>query len=248
MTYFVLSIVALLLGPLIYGWARRRPTGRQMLDGFILVTVAGIVCVYIVPDAVISGGRLAFLFLLVGLLFPVAIEKAFREFHRQAHVFVVILAASGLAVHALIDGLALLPAVGTALSIDDGTKSRLWNSIFGNELAVGVILHRLPIGMTIWWSVRPGFGTGAAVATFALVIAATAAAFFFGAPAVALAELESLAYFQAFVAGSLVHVVAFGVDHEHSDGEGAGHPSVGWGFRAGVLLGMFLLFALPYLH
>lgn len=249
LTYFILSIVALLLGPVIYGWARRRPTGRQMLDGFILVTVAGIVCVYIIPDAVVTGGRVALLFLLVGLLFPVAIEKTFREFHRQAHVFIVILAASGLVVHALIDGLALLPGVGTAItSSNDGTYSRLWNSIFGNQLAIGVILHRLPVGMTIWWSVRPSFGTGAAVATFVLVIAATAAAFFFGAPAVQLVELEGLAYFQAFVAGSLAHVVAFGVNHEHSDIEDTGRRFVAWGFRAGVLLGMFMLFALPHLH
>lgn len=249
LTYFVLSIAALLLGPLIYGWARRSATGRHVLDGFILVTVAGIVCVYIIPDAVVRGGRTAFLFLFVGLLFPVAIERAFREFHRQAHVFIVILAASGLVVHALIDGLALLPEVGTAFTVDDaGTKSRLWDSIFGNELAIGVILHRLPVGMTIWWSVRPGFGTGAALATFALVIAATAAAFFFGAPAVRLAETQSLAFFQAFVAGSLVHVVAFGVSHEHSETEESGRRFVAWGFRAGVLLGMFTLFALPHLH
>lgn len=249
MTYFVLSIVALLLGPLIYGLARRRPTGRQLLDGFVLVTVAGIVCVYIIPEAVVTGGRLALLFLLVGVLFPVAIERAFREFHRQAHVLVVILAAAGLVVHALIDGLALLPGVGTAIAqADDGTKSQLWNSIFGNQLAIGVILHRLPVGMAIWWSVRPGFGTGTALATFALVIAATSAAYFFGAPAVQLAKLESLAYFQAFVAGSLAHVVAFGVTHEHSDIEDTGRRFVAWGFRAGVLLGMFLLFTLPHLH
>ena len=215
LSYFLFSIVALLLGPVIYGWARRRPTGRQMLDGFILVTVAGIVCVYIIPEAVVTGGRIAFLFLLVGLLFPIAIEKTFREFHRQAHVFIVILAASGLVVHALIDGLALLPGVGTAItSNNDGTYSRLWDSIFGNQLAIGVILHRLPVGMTIWWSVR----------------------------------LEGLAYCQAFVAGSLVHVVAFGVNHEHSDIEDTGRRFVAWGFRAGVLLGMFMLFTLPHLH
>lgn len=249
MTLYVLSIVALLAGPVIYGWARSRPTGRHLLDGFILVTVAGIVCVYIIPDAVISGGRLAWLFLAIGLTFPVVIEKVFRQSERQAHVFIVVLAASGLVIHALIDGLALLPGVGSAIATANGeTDSRLWNSIFGNQLAIGVILHRLPVGMAIWWSVRPGFGTGVAIATFAMVIAATSAAFFFGAPAVALAELQSLAYFQAFVAGSLVHIVAFGVNHEHNENAVSDSRFVAWGFRAGVLLGMFTLFALPHLH
>lgn len=249
MTHYVLSIVALLAGPVIYGWARSRPTGRHLLDGFILVTVAGIVCVYIIPDAVITGGRLAWLFLAVGLTFPVAIEKLFRQSEHRAHVFIVILAASGLVIHALIDGLALLPGVGSAISsANNETNARLWNSIFGNQLAIGVILHRLPVGMAIWWSVRPGFGMAAAIVTFLMVIAATSAAFFFGAPALALAELQSLAYFQAFVAGSLVHIVAFGVKHEHVDVIESSGRFVAWGFRAGILLGMFTLFALPHMH
>ncbi|NNC77055.1 MAG: hypothetical protein HKN77_03770 [Woeseiaceae bacterium] len=249
MTLFLLSIVALLLGPFIYAWARQRPTGRQMLDGFILVTVAGIVCVYIIPDAVVIGGRAALVFLVAGLLFPIAIEKIFRHAEHKAHIFIVVLAAFGLVLHALIDGLALLPGVGTAISgANDETNSRFWNSIFGNQLGIGVVLHRLPVGMAIWWSVRPSFGTGAAVATFALVISATSLAYFFGASAVALAELQSLAYFQAFVAGSLAHVVAFGVNHEHVDVVDSGRQFIGWGFRAGVLIGMFTLFALPHLH
>jgi hypothetical protein len=100
--------------------------------------------------------------------------------------------------------------------------------------------------MAIWWSVRAGFGTGAAAATFVLIIAATSVAYFFGAPIVEIAETRSLAYFQAFVAGSLVHVVAFGVAHDHSS-----RPvPVGkeWGYRVGILIGMFLIFAAPQLH
>ncbi len=243
MTTYLLSVLALLLGPAIYAWGRHRPTLRQILDGFVFVTVAGIVCVSIIPDAIRAGGAMAVVFLLLGLGFPVAIERAFHRSLQQAHVFIVVLAAIGLLVHALIDGIALLPA--SAGGVAGGTASA---SVFDNPLAVGVILHRLPVGMAIWWSVRPTFGIFAASTTLVLLIAATGVAYFLGAPAVELAAGGPLALFQAFVAGSLVHVVAFGVEHDHAGhGEGADR-FVGWGFKSGVLIGLFTLFALPYLH
>ena len=242
MAYF-LSILALLSGPFIYAWGRRVPTAKQLLDGFVLITVAGILCVYIIPDSIRYGGIAAAGFLLAGLAFPVLLEHAFHRSVPKAHVFIVVLAAAGLLLHAVIDGIALLPEVGGALA-SEGTHHGHSGSIGDNQLALGVILHRVPVGMAIWWAVRPSFGTGAALTTFGLLIAATGFAWFFGAPIVELATASSIAWFQAFVAGSLVHVVAFGVSHSHDGGEVlAGDNS--WGFRAGILLGMFLLFTAP---
>lgn len=248
MTSFGLSVLALLAGPLIYAWGRRRAVTKQLLDGFILVTVAGIVCVYIIPNAYFAGGRGALVFLALGLVFPVAIERLFERAMHRAHVVVVILAAFGLVVHALIDGIALLPSANATATASPGGAMHTSGSVFDNKVALGVILHRIPVGMAIWWSVRPTFGTPAAVLTFALLIAATGASYLFGSPVVALAEERSLAWFQAFVAGSLVHVVAFGVSHEHAGDAATVRSKVEWGFRAGVLLGMFLLFAVPHLH
>ncbi len=243
---FILSIVALLSGPFIYAWGRRQPTAKQILDGFVLITVAGIVCVYIIPDAIRYGGVAAIGFIVAGLAFPVLLERAFRRSVSKAHVFIVMLAAVGLLLHAVIDGIALLPETGAALAAE-GTHPQFGVSIGDSHLALGVILHRIPVGMAIWWAVRPSFGTGAALTTFALLIVATGFAWFFGAPIVELAEARSIAWFQAFVAGSLVHVVAFGVSHSHDGGEVlTGDNS--WGFRAGILLGMFLLFTAPHIH
>ena len=233
-----LSTIALLLGPCIYALGRRQPTTRLVFDGFVFIAVAGIVCVDIIPAALLNGGALALVFLAFGLVFPTLAESAFSQAAHKAHVFVVLLAAIGLTIHAVIDGIALLPQPGSAPSTS--------GSLFGNQLAIGVILHRLPVGMAIWWSVRPSFGTAWALATFALVIAATAAAYWFGAPIVEIAETRSLAYFQAFVAGSLVHVVAFGVSHDHNiEPMPAGKE---WGYRVGILIGLFLIFAAPYIH
>ncbi|MDJ0941093.1 MAG: hypothetical protein QNJ00_15140 [Woeseiaceae bacterium] len=239
----IYSIVTLLAGPFIYAWGRRKPVVRQVIDGFVLITVAGIVCAHIIPDSIEGGGLLALAFLAVGLLFPIAIEKAFHHSMQRAHVFIVLLAAAGLVIHAIIDGIALLPGN----SADTGrTNSHLIGSIFGNELALGVILHRLPVGMAIWWSVRPSFGTAAAVGAMLMIVVATTLAYVFGGAVVDWAATRELAWFQGFVAGSLVHVVAFGVSHDHDAGDMIG--GVSWRYRVGILLAMFLAFTVPEIY
>jgi uncharacterized protein len=245
---FWLSTLALLAGPLLYAWGRPRPTWKQVLDGFVVVAVAGIVCVNIIPAALDLGGWLALAALAAGLAFPVAVEKLFRHSVHRAHVFIVILAALGLVLHAVIDGIALLPALHEHMALDAWrTRSTGPLSLGDNPLALGVIVHRIPVGMAIWWSVRPQFGLHAAVLTFLLLVVATGLAYFFGTALVDVAATRSLALFQAFVAGSLVHVVAFGVSHGHHRDD-AFVPADNWGFRAGILLGMFVLFAVPHIH
>ena len=224
-----LSIVALLLGPLIYGLSQRNRVARQVLDGFIFITIAGIICVNIIPEALAVGGTLAVIFLVIGIAFPVIMEHGFRGALHEAHVVVLILAALGLIIHATIDGIALLPAQGS-------------------DLAHAVILHRLPVGMAIWWSLRPSLGTPVAVAAIVTISIATALSYLLGAPVVELAEAKSLALIQAFVSGSLIHIVAFGITHEHDAHIEPVARSQDWSYRVGILLGLFLVFTAPQLN
>lgn len=246
---FVLSIVALLLGPFLYVLSHRRPTLHEMLNGLVFITIAGIVCVHIVPEALDTGGLLAMVFLAFGLAFPIVIERGFTGHLGKAHAFVLVLAGLGLIIHACIDGLAL--AGGPAEEHEHAAEVvSLLQTLGGSELALGVILHRLPVGMAIWWSLRPHFGTPVAVGALLLIVAATGVTYFYGDQIWSMAEARGFAYFQAFVAGSLVHIAAFGLSHDH-DEPGAGptpqdsHP---WSYRVGILLGMFLIFAAPHTH
>jgi len=225
----ILSILALLLGPVIYALSRRNRIARQVLDGFIFITIAGIICVNIIPEALAVGGMLAVAFLVLGIAFPVIVEHGFRSALHEAHVVVLILAALGLIIHATIDGIALLPAQGS-------------------DLAHAVILHRLPVGMAIWWSLRPSLGTPVAVAAIVTVSIATTLSYLLGAPIVELAEAQSLALVQAFVSGSLIHIVAFGVNHEHDAHIEPVAKSQDWSYRVGILLGLFLVFTAPQLN
>ncbi len=224
-----LSILALLLGPVIYALSRKNHVARQILDGFIFITIAGIICVNIIPEALAVGGALALLFLLLGLAFPVVVEHGFSNALHEAHIVVLVLAALGLVIHATIDGIALLPAQGS-------------------DLAHAVILHRLPVGMAIWWSLRPTLGTPVAVGAIVMISMATALSYVLGAPMVELAEARSLAMIQAFVSGSLIHIVAFGFTHEHDAHIEPVAKSQDWSYRVGILLGLFLVFTAPELN
>lgn len=224
-----LSIAALLLGPVVYALGQRNYTARQLLDGFIFITIAGIICVNIIPEALQVGGSLAIVFLVSGILFPVVLERGFHGAFHEAHVFVLIVAAIGLIIHAIVDGVALLP-------------------MQGSDLAYAVILHRLPVGMAIWWSVRPSLGTPVAVAVFVTISVASAAAYVLGGSIEELAHASSLAYVQAFVSGSLIHIVAFGVSHDHGQHIEPVAQAQNWGYRVGILLGLFLVFTAPQLH
>lgn len=224
-----LSIAALLAGPFVYTLGKRNAIARQVLDGFIFITIAGLVAVHIIPDSLLGGGNLAILFLALGIAFPVLIERGLHESFHAAHGLVLALAALGLVIHSVLDGIALLPGSN------------------GN-LAYAVILHRLPIGMAIWWSLRPNLGIGAAATAFGLIIVSTTAAFVFGAPVVDLAEARGIAWLQAFISGSLIHIVAFGVSHDHDSHVEPAARFQDWGYRVGILAGLFFVFTAPQLH
>ena len=223
-----LSIVALLAGPAVYTFGRRNRVARQILDGFIFITIAGIVTVHIIPEALVGGGNLAFAFLALGIVFPVVLERGLHGSFHAAHGLVLALAAIGLVIHAALDGIALLPS--------------------GNrDLAYAVILHRLPVGMAIWWSLRPNLGLTAAIVAFAMIIAASLASFVFAAPMIEIAEARSIAWVQAFISGSLIHIVAFGVSHDHEKHVEPVAQFQDWGYRLGILIGLFLVFTSPQL-
>ncbi len=244
---FVLASLALLAGPALVAFAERRPATRETLDGFVLITLAGIVGLHIVPEAWEMAGYLSIVVLLAGLAFPVLLEAVYRRALERAHLVVLLIAATGLVIHSMLDGIALLP-----VSDEAGMEF--------HQLAVGVIVHRLPVGMAIWWLLRPKFGAAVAASAFLLIIFGTGVSYTLGAGH-DFAPL-TLVLFQCFVAGSLVHVALFGVSHEHAHGavdesglEGAHvhlssdeqKPRAGsWWFRVGLLLGLVMVFLLPH--
>ena len=107
----ILSLIALALGPLLYGVLRKADAVRSSLDGFLFVTIAGIVIVYIVPDVFQVAGFVAIAFLVLGIAFAFGVEHQNAARSGGSYTWVVILGAIGLALHAAMDGIALLPGI-----------------------------------------------------------------------------------------------------------------------------------------
>ena len=244
-----LSLLALVLGPLLYGAFQRIDVVRSALDGLLFVTIAGIVVVHIVPDVFDTAGFLALAFLVAGVGLAFLVERWPAVGDNDRYTWIILLGAVGLVIHATMDGIALLPGDHLhGAEVDDHDSGLA--ELFGNHLALGVILHRIPVGMAIWWTVRPRLGKAVAIGALAIIAVGTSAAYMLGEPVIALMEAKGVACFQAFVAGTLLHVIVFtSVLNESATKEGLhAHTHTIVGERLGIMVGLILLFLVPHAH
>lgn len=207
------SVAPLALAPVLFRATTSRPTLARALDGFVVASIALLVLIHLVPHSVEAVGSRAILVALLGLATPLVLERVNHVSTRRAHGFALVLAMMGLVLHTLVDGMAL--ASSTA---DAGDPS----------LATAVLVHRLPVGLAVWWLVRPRYGAVAAwtvlgleaIGTFVGFYAVDATSPFWAGPEAGL--------FQAFVAGMLMHVLfhvpgAHGHDHGAAEDHGRAH-------------------------
>lgn len=227
-------IASLILGPVVYVAARTRDALLAVIDGFVFMAISGLVLLYILPDSFASGGWLTLLFVLVGFFGPTLMEQNFKKAARQAHLAALVLGIVGLCLHSLIDG--------TALSAPPESPVT-----HHNVLPYAVILHRFPVGLTIWWLLRPAYGIWTAGAILALMSGSTIAGFFLGPHLTTGLSTQGIAWFQALVGGSLLHVV---MHQPHAKGADCGCASPLASNRhfegVGSVLGVALLLALLF--
>ena len=74
-TILVASLLALLFGPLAYAWLNRQRKLSAVLDGFVFLSIGGIVLLEALPEAVHHGGLLAWIALAVGFFGPSIAER-----------------------------------------------------------------------------------------------------------------------------------------------------------------------------
>ena len=219
----LLSLVALAVGPVLHQLVRRSASSAlAALDGFIFVSIGGLVLFDIIPESIALGGWLALVGALVGWLAPSMVERRLHRLARQAHLVALLLALVGLGLHAVVDGLALVAGGGHG----------------HHMLPMAVVLHRLPVGLTIWFLLRPVYGAWPAIAVLTLVAVATSFGFALGDVADQLMETRGAGLFQALVAGSLLHVLV------HRSYPIAAEPDggvAGWKAGLGALGGLVLL-------
>ena len=176
----------LALGPWIVARATGQTRLRDGVDGFIFVSIAGLVLVDIFPHLFEDLGWWAPLLMALGLWGPDWIEHRFRAAARSTHLIVVLVAACGLVVHTAADGAVL-------------------GDLEQGGLSLAVVLHRLPVAMAVWWLLRPSWGKQGALLLLAVMALGTVAGF--AAGRIWLVDTQMTAVVEALVAGSILHVV-----------------------------------------
>ncbi|MCZ4339330.1 metal transporter [Shewanella colwelliana] len=226
MYYLIASCIALLLGPVFYRFFTTGTGLQKGLDGFIFVSLGGLVLIHILPELLEHGGFLAIVFVIIGLWGPTLSERLFHRYSEVTHNLTLTLGITGLLLHTITDGGAMV------LAQQDGNSTLL---------ALGVILHRLPVGLAIWWLLKPQVGSRWAMAVLVGMMLLTGAGYFAGEQLLAHLSLDKTVYLQAFVTGSILHVVLH-QPHGNSLDDVQGK----YEYHAGIgsLLGIALLFVL----
>ncbi|MFN8860227.1 MAG: hypothetical protein ACK5ZR_07930, partial [Gemmatimonadaceae bacterium] len=136
--FLAASLGALAAGPVITWLAGHRTQLLAFLDGLILVAIGGLVLFDVVPHALHERDLVAVACMLAGLVLPTLAERLLHYGARQTHAVVVLLALCGVAVHSALDGSALRQAGDDPDSV----------------LGYGVLLHQIPVSLTVWWVLR----------------------------------------------------------------------------------------------
>lgn len=189
------SLLAPVAGALLYGWLHNRPYGVRLVDGFMYVAVPALVLWQVVPHVWGSHGLLAIGVFALGVGTPALIERISHRLAPHADNLALLAGMSGLSLHAFLEGAALVSN--------------------GLHIGLAVILHRIPVGLTVWWLLRPRRGFGGASIGIAAILAATVAGYAVGARFFGDGH-GGVGLYQAFVGGSLLHVVFHQSRHDHS--------------------------------
>ena len=191
------TVLPFLLGAVLYRFAGRSAQMRASVDGLALVSVGGLALVHLVPEAISRGGFAAIGFVFVGLIGPALLHRVSED---RAAVFADRVLILGLAVHAALESAAL------AAAHDD---------VFG--LGIAIAAHRLPVGLAVFATARNQREGWLAIG---LLVAASLVGIGGGQAIAGWLPPMPSAWLQAFVAGSLLHVLT-----GHGYGHGHGKPA-----------------------
>ncbi|RLV60792.1 metal transporter [Parashewanella curva] len=228
MLYLVASLIALLAGPVCYRVLSSGSALQKGLDGFIFVSLGGLVLIHILPQLLEHGSWLALLFVAIGMWGPTMSERIFHRHSELTHNLTLTLGVGGLLLHTLTDGGALVLA-------QQPENSTL--------LALGIILHRLPVGIAMWWLLKPQVGSRWAALVLGLMMLLTTVGYLLGEQFLTHISLDNTVYLQAFVTGSILHVVLHQPHVEKTEdpqGQFEYHAGVGSILGIGLLLILML--------
>lgn len=198
----ILSIISLFIGPLLYQWLRHGGFVARAFDSLIVVVLIVLMAFLLIPETWGELGYWSVILILTGYLVPGLLEILIKKAAHAFHILSLLLALSGLAIHAILDGAALTTTHGGATS----------------SLSLAIVLHRFGVGMMLWMMVQPVFGKAAAFAVLGFVSLATIAGYLVSEPVLGLEGDSVMSVIQALITGTIVHSLihrSHSEEHQH---------------------------------
>lgn len=200
MAYLIAALAAPVAGPLLYRALHPHPRAVRFVDGFVYVAVPALLTWQVGHLALEQSTLLVLVAAAAGLAVPSLAEQLSHALHRHTDKLALLMGVSGLVLHALLEGAALAPSES------------------GVDFAFGfaIVLHRIPVGLVIWWLVRPRYGAWIGLLGVGSLVVVTLAGYAVGAEVLEAVHGAGGDVYQAFVSGSLVHVVFHQGRHDHT--------------------------------
>ena len=234
------GLLPLGLAPWAADRADRSETAKAAMDGFVRISLGGIVLLHVWPHAYRLAGWWALLAGGGGLLVLSLLHRFFHALEESAYPKIVLLALFGVALHATLDGVALFAPILEG-HLGSGTHA---HSESATLLAAAVILHRFPAALAIWWLVVPLYGRLVAALILVTMAAATLVGFSVAGGVLDNLSTPAMAIVEALIAGMLLHLV---VGHEQGHAVAA-RRALRKPVRLGGALGVAILLALSVVH
>jgi len=198
----LLSIISLFIGPMLYLWLRKGGFVAQAFDSVIVIILIVLMAFLLIPESWAELGYWSVALIFAGYLLPGLLESLIKKAAHTLHLISLMLALAGLALHAVLDGAALMIGNGSA----------------GIGLGLAIVLHRFGVGLMLWMMVQPVFGKRVAFGVLCFVGLATVVGYLLSEDIPGLEGDQTLSVFQALIIGMIVHSLihrSHGEIHRH---------------------------------
>lgn len=198
----LLSIVSLFIGPVLYLWLRKGGFVAKAFDSVIVAVLIVLMAFLLIPESWVKLGYWGVALMFAGYLLPGVLEGLIKKAAHTLHLISLLLALAGLALHAILDGAALMIGQGDA----------------SNGLGLAIVLHRFGVGLMLWMMVQPVFGKRVAFAVLGFVGLATVAGYLLPETILGLEGDYAISVLQALIIGMIGHSLihrSHGESHHH---------------------------------
>lgn len=202
MITLIVSLGLLFISPFLYRAAIRVKKIWAAVEKIMNIFVTALVVLHLLPESIHLMGWPAVAFAFLGLFLPGTLERIWKRGAESVHTASIALSIIGLFIHGLMDGAALATPVSST-----------------NTLPLAVVLHTLPAGILICSIFYPRSQKHIPPILLATLALSTLVGYFAGTQFFSLQEHSTyFAAFQAFVAGSFLHIT-FDLHEPHSHAE-----------------------------